>query len=125
MWARSNCKVIQSLKKKAIGNSRYIVKDYCILDQKVNGSKPNKALIPPCTREGNIFSLSTTGGGEGYPTLWSQVPSQPVVPWRPPPQSSHLPCSMSCSRSCLGLPQSLVADPFAISCPMSFREGYP
>ena len=63
------------------------------------------------TRKGNVFSYSTTvggGGGGGHPSLWSQIPSQPLVScpfwgqYIDTPLSCHWSCPKSSSRSCLG-----------------------
>ena len=40
-------------------------------------------LLPPAyevQREGNVFSLRVCSMGSGYPSLWFQVPSLPLVP---------------------------------------------
>ena len=66
-------------------------------------------------REGNSFSLSVHTRGRGYPSVWSQDTSQPLVPcsfWGVVPRSCHTSCQwggggvpQSCHRSCLGVLQ--------------------
>ena len=57
------------------------------------------------TRQGNVFTLLVHPQVEGYASLWSQVPSQPLVPcsFRGYPLVLSLVLSKVLFRSCLGV----------------------